>query len=117
MAPTKKAITPLAKEIAKICHKIADTQAMPTSQISELVGLSEAEVESAIKQDGESPKAVAEATAELAASHPVFNEVVYLLLPWGESTKTASVSLTLTDKRKKQVGSPVEVKLEDVVSK
>jgi len=111
-------IKPVAVEVADIARRLHRAHT-PINQISEVTGLELRAVSLAIAQD--SPQSYArakkEAVAELSATHPAFNQILRLPLPWtSEVVNSATVSLSLSDRTDRRLAKAVVVRLADVAA-
>eukprot|EP00439_Symbiodinium_sp_Y106_P073571 s4360_g13.t3 len=62
-------------------------------------------------------RAKKEAVAELSATHPAFNQILRLPLPWtSEVVNSATVSLSLSDRTDRRLAKAVVVRLADVAA-
>ncbi|CAK9035332.1 unnamed protein product [Durusdinium trenchii] len=109
-------IRPVAEEVADIARRLKLAN-HSLQQISEITSLEPQSVKLALAQHSPSSfsRARKEATQEMSATQPVFNQVMYLLLPWTEKVARGTVVLTLLDRQDRPVAKPITKRLNDVI--
>mmetsp|Transcript_46996 Transcript_46996/g.105574 ORF Transcript_46996/g.105574 Transcript_46996/m.105574 type:complete len:568 (+) Transcript_46996:38-1741(+) len=108
-----KNIKPVAVEVADIARRLAKV-GQPIDKIAEITGLEGRAVNLAIVQDVPSvyAKAKKEAETELSATHPAFDQILRVPVPWtSEVVNKSVVSLTVLDRADRQVAAPVQIRL------
>lgn len=108
---------PVAAAMQKVCLKLAERR-MAIEDIGQICHLETSQVAQIIASEKD-PKAAAKAAKEAArqraATHPTFNEVIYLLIRPDEEMSQATVMLELLDTKQKQVAPAIEVPLNRII--
>merc|ERR1711953_737170 len=105
----------LSDALQNICMSLSSRGKHPASEIAEILDVDLAQVNTFLKAGGdkqELDRLATEAAKLRAATHPIFNEVVQVLLPTVRESDT--VELSLVDKRSKCLGS-VSIPMGDVM--
>ncbi|CAJ1439227.1 unnamed protein product, partial [Effrenium voratum] len=110
-------IKPVAQEVADIARRLSRSK-HSTEQICEITGLEPHAVKLAVAHSSpDFAEARRESMAEMSITHPEFNQVLHLPLPWTETVAKATVSLKLIDRTEKPIGKPLVLRLADAAER